>query len=82
MAAALYVPREIEVLTHDSGEPGVVVRNDKRGRVASVLNSWRVDDEWWRDEISRHYFQVELKDGLVLTIFHDMVSGKWYQQRY
>jgi hypothetical protein len=58
MAAALYVPREIEVLTHDSGEPGVVVRNDKRGRVASVLNSWRVDDEWWRDEISRHYFRL------------------------
>ena len=82
MAAALYVPREIEVLAHDSGEPAVVVRNDKRARVVSVLNSWRIDDEWWCDEISRQYFQVELKNGLVLTIFHDLVSGRWYQQRY
>jgi hypothetical protein len=82
MAAALYVPREIEVLPYDSGEPAVVVRNNRRVHVALVLNSWRVDEEWWRDEISRRYFQIELKDGLVLTIFHDLVSGKWYQQRY
>lgn len=82
MAAALYVPREIEVITHVFGEPAVVVRNGRKVRVASVLNSWRIDDEWWRDEISRRYFQVELKDGLVLTIFQDLVSGAWYQQRY
>lgn len=82
MVASLYMPKEIKALTHDSGEPAVVIRNDKRGHIAAILNSWRIDDEWWREEISRRYFQVELKDGLVMTIFHDLSSGKWYQQRY
>ena len=82
MAASLCVPREIEVATHDSGEPAVVIRNGRRGRVAAVLNSWRIDDEWWREQISRRYFRVELKDGPVLIVFQDLVSGRWYQQRY
>lgn len=79
---ALYVPKEIEVLTRDLGEPAVVVRNGKRSQVEAILNAWRIDDEWWREEISRQYFQVQLKVGLVMAIFHDLVSEKWYQQRY
>ena len=82
MVTPLYVPKEIEVLTHDSGEPAVVIRNGKRSQVAAIQNTWRIDDEWWRERISRQYFQVELKNGLLMTIFHDLVSGKWYRQRY
>ena len=82
MAASLYVPREIEVSAHASGEPAVIIRDGRRSRVAAALNSWRVDDEWWRERISRQYFRVELSDGKVMTVFHDLVSGKWYQQRY
>lgn len=82
MVIPLHVPREIEALANESGEPVAVMRNGRRIRVAAILNTWRIDDEWWREEISRQYFQVELKGGLVLNIFHDLVSGKWYQQGY
>ncbi len=82
MATPLYVPKEIEVLTNGLGEPAEVVRNGKRSQVAAIPSSWRIDDEWWRERISRQYFQVELEDGLVMTVFNDLVSDKWYQQGY
>ena len=82
MISTLYLPREIEVATDESGEPvSVKLRNIWKG-VISIQNTWRIDDEWWREEIARHYFEIELDGGLLVTIFHDLVSGKWYQQRY
>jgi hypothetical protein len=47
-----------------------------------VRNRWRIDDEWWREEIARRYFELELDNGSVITVFNDLVSGKWYQQKY
>ena len=81
MVTPLLMPRPVEVLTNDSNEPAAVTRNGKQSQVAAILNSWRIDDEWWREEISRHYFQVELQNGPVMTIFHDLVTSKWYEQR-
>ncbi len=81
MVIPLHVPREIGVLANDSGEPTVITRNGRRIKVAAILDTWRIDDEWWREEISRQYFRLELKDGMVLTIFHDLISDRWYQQR-
>ena len=82
MVTPLYLPREIEVSTDSSGFPEVIVWKGRQGRVAAISNIWRIDDDWWRDEISRMYFEVELRNGQVMTIFHDLASGKWYQQRY
>ena len=77
----LRMPREIEV-QQESGEPAIVIRNGVRKKIAAIRNVWRIDDEWWREQISRLYFQVELLDGSVIDIFEDLTSGKWYQQRY
>lgn len=82
MVSSLYLPREIDVRANGLGEPAEVTRNGRGSRVAAVRNTWRIDDEWWRERISRQYFRVELQGGLPLTIFHDLVSGKWYQQKY
>lgn len=60
----------------------MVGRRGVRRRVATVHNSWRIDDEWWREQISRHYFQIELDNGLIMTVFRDLISGKWYRQQY
>ena len=81
MVTPLQLPKPVNVLTNDSGEPAAATRNGKQCRVAAILNSWRIDDEWWREEISRHYFQVKLQNGLVMIVFHDLVTGKWYEQR-
>jgi hypothetical protein len=82
MSTPLYLPREIEVSADSCGVPEVIVRKGRQNRIAAISNIWRIDDDWWRDEISRMYFEVELRNGQVMTIFHDLASGKWYQQRY
>ena len=54
----------------------------KRARVAQVQDAWRIDDEWWRSPISRHYYRLVLDDGSLRTIYQDLVAGEWYEQRY
>ncbi|QFG04376.1 hypothetical protein Tbon_12120 [Tepidiforma bonchosmolovskayae] len=51
-------------------------------RVTAIHDRWRIDDEWWREEISRVYFEVELEGGRRLTVFHDLVAGGWFLQPY
>ncbi len=57
----------------------------KQGRslkVASVDSQWKIDEEWWREKpIVRMYYQVTTEDGRRITVFQDLVSGKWYRQR-
>ena len=82
MVSPLYQPKEIQVAADGSGEP-TAVKVDRRWRkVAFIRNTWRIDDEWWREEIARRYFEVELVGNSVVTVFNDLVSGKWYRQRY
>ena len=51
--------------------------------VASVVDRWRIDDEWWReDPIARMYYRVLLEDGRSLTIFQDLKDLSWYRQHY
>ncbi|MCK9518499.1 MAG: hypothetical protein M0R74_05650 [Dehalococcoidia bacterium] len=51
-------------------------------RVLAIHESWRIDDEWWREEISRRYHLVELEGGRRITIFQDLVTDAWYAQPY
>lgn len=75
-------PKPADVESSGEGMPRAVLRRGQRLRVETVLDVWRIDDEWWRDEISRRYFQVALENGSVRTIYQDLVSGTWYEQRY
>jgi hypothetical protein len=81
MTSPVGIPREIKVIADERGGPVAVVLDSVQRRVARITNVWRIDDEWWREEISRLYFQVELDDGYIITIFHDLISHKWYRQR-
>jgi hypothetical protein len=72
------------------------VQTDARGRlvsvwrhgrltprtIAAVRDRWRIDDEWWREHaISRLYYAVVLDDGAFLTIYHDLTTDAWFEQR-
>jgi hypothetical protein len=74
-------PRPVDVRTDDEGEP-VHVRFPGRParRVAAVREAWRIDDEWWRRPISRDYRAVVLDDGRPVTLYHDLLDGRWYVQ--
>src|SRR5438477_12478251 len=84
----LNTPRPLRVVTDEHGRP-VAVRGwgsgvGERGRtlisIQDVLDRWRIDDEWWRKPISRMYFHVALEGGQLLTLFQDLISGRWYGQ--
>lgn len=78
----LYAPQAVEVETGVDGAPCAVVLRRRRVAVTAVVDSWRIDDEWWREEISRRYYQLALADGRTLTVFADLIAGGWYRQRY
>ena len=74
--------RPIRVETDESGEPQAVMLEYKRLAVVAVQDRWCIDDEWWRKEVSRLYFSLLLEDGRTLTIYRDLVRGRWSQQNY
>jgi hypothetical protein len=72
----------VDVRTDEQGEPVHVRLPGKTARrVAVVRERWRIDDEWWRQSISREYRIVVLDDGKVITLYQDLSEGTWYVQR-
>jgi hypothetical protein len=78
----LGTPKSVVVRADEQGDPVHVRLPGKPARrVAVVRERWRIDDEWWRQAISRDYLTVVLDDGKVLTIYHDLLIDEWYVQR-
>ncbi len=74
----LDTPRDIRVKTDDEGRPVRVARARRVLAVDRIVESWRIDDEWWRTPISRAYVTVVLEDGAHLTLYQDLMTGNWY----
>lgn len=74
-------PKAVTVRTDEHGEPTYVRLPGKTARHVEVVRErWRIDDEWWRESISREYRTVVLDDGRVMTLYHDQSDGSWYAQ--
>ena len=78
----LNMPRPIQVAVDEDGRPARVVRGGHPVAVAAITDTWRLDDEWWRDEISRLYYRLTLADETTITVYEDLIKGGWYTQRY
>jgi len=77
---ALRTPRPVIVERTSTGAPTAIRMNSRTRRVEQVRESWRIDDEWWREPISRLYMDVVLTDGGSITLFQDLVTRRWYAQ--
>jgi hypothetical protein len=67
----------------EDGQPTAVWLSGRRRAVEAMLETWRIDDEWWRERpVSRLYFSVTLEDGRTVTVYRDLVSGRWAKQAY
>jgi hypothetical protein len=76
-------PRPLRVEAGDDGRPVAVYLSGCRHAVGAVLESWRIDDEWWRQRpISRLYFSLLLEDGRTVTVYRNLVSRRWAMQAY
>ena len=79
---ALNLPAPVEVEEDDRHRPTSMALRGRRLHVASVEEVWEVVEEWWRtDPIARRYFRVIVSDGSSATVFRDLKSGLWYEQR-
>jgi hypothetical protein len=41
------------------------------GRVARVIDAWRVAGRWWANEVRRDYFLVELDGGRLVELYRE-----------
>jgi protein ImuB len=49
------------------------------GRVLELAGPWRLFGEWWGEErFARDYWDVELSDGGVYRIYHNLPDDSWY----
>jgi hypothetical protein len=78
---AVNEPRTVTVELDESGLM-TVGRSDGRtvGKVDAILESWRIDDEWWRETISRSYLELLLDGGKRVVVFQDLLTGLWFMQ--
>jgi hypothetical protein len=76
-------PRPVAVEADGEGRPVAVTLGGRRLRVLQVQDTWRIDDEWWRERpVSRVYFSLLLEDGQVVTVYDDVGRGRWALQHY
>ena len=74
-------PRPLRVEADKDGRPIAVWLSGRRCAVEAVLETWRIDDEWWRERpVSRTYYSLLLEDGRTITVYCDLVSGRWAKQ--
>ncbi len=78
----LNLPQPAAVEEDKRGMPSAELTHGVLRRVTAISEMWRIDDEWWRAEISRQYYLVELEGGTRVTIFQDLVTRAWYAQSY
>ncbi len=65
------------------GGPIAIYLSSQRCAVGAVLETWRIDDEWWRERaVSRLYFSLLLEDGRTVTIYNCLASRQWAAQSY
>jgi len=79
---SLNEPAPAAVEADGRGVPKAMLWRGAYKRVAAIHETWRIDDEWWREEIARRYFTVELEGGRRVTVFHDLIVDAWYAQPY
>jgi hypothetical protein len=75
-------PRPIVVHADAAGRPLALLEHGRRRRIERVQDVWRIDEEWWREPISRRYLSLLLEDGALRTVFQDLTDGRWYEQGY
>jgi hypothetical protein len=49
--------------------------------VERVTDHWRIDSGWWRFHVWRDYFKLVTRSGLVVVLYRDLDSRRWYVLR-
>ena len=75
---ALRPPRAVRVWEKE-GLPERVQLSDHPLEILSRAGPWRLFGEWWGESrFARDYFDVELSDGGVYRMYHNLEGGSWF----
>ncbi len=87
---ALNVPQPVHVVVNDDGLPTTVASETPdhviqgngpiHRTIEEILEVWRIDDEWWRQPLTRRYLDVVLAGGSHVILFQDLHTGEWFLQ--
>src|SRR5207247_9145950 len=80
---ALNVPYRVEVELDAGGVP-IGMRDAESGirrSVEAIGEVWRIDDEWWRQPISRRCVEVIFEGGGRAVLFEDLSTAAWMIQQ-
>jgi protein ImuB len=77
---ALRPPLHARVALHPGGRPARVEFESGGARgVLQAAGPWRFFGEWWGDApFARDYWDVQLADGAVYRLYHDLERGAWF----
>ena len=80
---AVNEPQPVTVDVNADGSPAAVGRlgGSAVGKIECINETWRIDDEWWRQTISRLYFETMLEGGKRVVLFYDLIHGHWFMQQ-
>jgi hypothetical protein len=73
----------VQVTVSPDGIPLAFAWRNRMHRLTEIALHWRVDEGWWRgeDHAWREYWKVCSDTGLLVVIYSDLLTDKWYLQR-
>ncbi len=71
----------VQDVQQSEGRPQRLVWQGRSHRVEEITRRWRVQSDWWREPLWRDYFKLTTDSGLLLILYHDLLSEEWYIQR-
>jgi hypothetical protein len=71
----------IRVQVDAQATPRAFTWQGRSHRVQKVAKRWRIDQDWWQQRVWREYFKLTTYTGLLVIIYRDLRTGRWYLQR-
>jgi protein ImuB len=62
----------------DRGELRYLAGQGIGGQVLAAAGPFRVRDGWWQLPVTRDYYDVQLSDGAIYRVFHDLTRDSWH----
>jgi protein ImuB len=62
----------------DRGELRYLAGQGIAGQVLAAAGPFRVRDGWWQAPLLRDYYDVQLSDGAIYRVFHDLNMNSWH----
>jgi protein ImuB len=74
---AVRPPRPAEVHL-DCDRPRYLRADGAGGQVLACAGPFRVRDGWWEQPVVRDYYDLELSDGAIYRVYHDLIADTWF----